>query len=158
LLSGNINSVTNTINTIPIYNIIAYIVLPLFSIIILYFIQRIDLYEIYNRFSHIYIFMLIEFCIIIISYTKVFSINLDILETRILQFFVHLYYYVPVIYFLAKPKANLNYSFGSESSFIAKRLRFLATIIYNIGENIIALLVSIILILYNIFPLLNTLK
>ncbi len=158
LIRANLSAEAATNYSISIYNLIAYLLLPLSLMVILYFIQRIDIYEIYNRFSHIYFFMAIEMFIIIISYTKILPINLDILETRILQFFIHLYYYVPVIYFLAKPKIRLEYSFGSESSYFAKKMRSLSTFVYNISENFIAIIISIILILYNVFPLLNTLK
>jgi hypothetical protein len=158
LTTANLSAESTSSYSISIYNLIAYLLLPLSLMVTLYFIQRIDIYEIYNRFNHIYFFMAIEIFIIIISYSKILPINLDILETRILQFFIHLFYYVPVIYFLAKPKIRLEYSFGSESSFFAKKLRFLSTFIYNISENFIAIIISIMLILYNIFPLLNNLK
>jgi hypothetical protein len=158
LTTANLSAESTSSYSISIYNLIAYLLLPLSLMVTLYFIQRIDIYEIYNRFNHIYFFMAIEIFIIIISYSKILPINLDILETRILQFFIHLFYYVPVIYFLAKPKIRLEYSFGSESSFFAKKMRFLSTFIYNISENFIAIIISIMLILYNIFPLLNNLK
>jgi hypothetical protein len=158
LITADLSAESVSSYSISIYNLIAYLLLPLSLMVTLYFIQRIDIYEIYNRFSHIYFFMLIEMFIIIISYLKILPINLDILETRILQFFIHLFYFVPVIYFLAKPKIKLEYSFGSESSFFAKKMRLFSSFIYNISENFIAVIISIMLILYNIFPLLNTLK
>jgi hypothetical protein len=158
LITANLSAESVSSYSISIYNLIAYLFLPLSLMVTLYFIQRIDIYEIYNRFSHIYFFMAIEVFIIIISYFKIFPINLDILETRILQFFIHLFYYVPVIYFLSKPKIKVEYSFGSESSFFAKKMRFFSSLIYNISENFIAVIISIMLILYNFFPLLNTLK
>jgi hypothetical protein len=158
LVTANLSAESVSSYSISIYNLIAYIFLPLSLMVTLYFIQRIDIYEIYNRFNHIYFFMAIEVLIIIISYSKILPINLDILETRILQFFIHLFYYVPVIYFLSKPKIKVEYSFGSESSFFAKKMRFFSSLIYNISENFIAVIISIMLILYNCFPLLNTLK
>jgi hypothetical protein len=158
LITANLSVESASSYSISIYNLFAYLLLPLSLMVTLYFIQRIDIYEIYNRFSHIYFFMAIEMFIIILSYSNILPINLDILETRILQFFIHLFYYVPVIYFLAKPKIKLEYSFGSESSFFAKKMRFFSTFIYNISENFITVIISIMLILYNIFPLLNTLK
>jgi hypothetical protein len=158
LITANLSAEGATGYSISIYNLIAYLLLPLSLMVTLYFIQRIDIYEIYNRFSHIYFFMAIEMFIIFISCSEILPINLDILETRILQFFIHLFYYVPVIYFLAKPKIKIEYSFGSESSYFAKKMRFFSSFIYNISENLIAVIISIMLILYNIFPLLNTLK
>ena len=158
LYNGSINPPKHTILTIPLYNIIVYIILPLLCMTILFFIKRIDKYEIYNRFNHVYIFMTIELIVIIISYSKILAIDLDILENRILQFFIHLFYYVPVIYFLAKPNSKVKYSYGSESSTTSNFLRVVSGYIYKISENLLVIVLIVLLISYNIFPLINTIN
>jgi hypothetical protein len=158
LFSGNL-SFENTVNlSIPNYNLLAYLILPLVLIFVLYYIKRIDFYEIYNRFSHVYIFMAIEFSVVIVSSSKILPIDLDIFETRILQFFIHLFYYVPIIYFLAKPRVKIEYAFGSEASFISKKMTIFSDLVYNFSEKFLTIVVTIMLISYNLFPLINSLK
>ncbi len=105
---------------ISFYYLFFYLVIPIILIILLSIIQRIDFYEILFKFSFIYIFMGVEILLILIEYFNLVSINLDIMSSRISQFFLHSLYYVPVIYY--SRNSTVGKKFGLESHNISKIL------------------------------------
>lgn len=133
------------------YYIIAYYVLPIVFMLMLYFIKRIDPYEIWFKFRHVYGFMAIEIGIVILSHLSIMPINTEILNSRISQFFLHLFYYTPVIYYLSRPYQD--YHKGVESKPVMKKLRMLINKVYPTFEQIFTLVISLLLIIYNIYPL-----
>jgi len=87
--------------SIPLYNIFFYFVLPTVLMTICIFILKIDLYEFYQKFINIYFLMLIEIFLILASINGL-GFELRMLETRITLFLLHFLYYIPIIYYLSK--------------------------------------------------------
>ncbi len=96
-----------TINT---YYIFVYFISPVFLIFILYLIKKIDYKEILLKFLHVYVLMMVELFLLISPLLLPFSIDPFLIENRITLFFLHLYYYVPIIYYGSMPSVtNKNY-------------------------------------------------
>lgn len=152
LSAGKINPELSPVNTLPLYNILLYLLLPVALMGALYFIQRIDLYEIVFKFRHIYAFLMVEVLVILLTTTRLLPIDLHVLRSRILQFFIHLFYFVPVIYYVSRPVYN--YTRGSEAGSFAAALRKNLYLLYSRGENIIAITLTLLLVIYNLFPIL----
>ena len=89
------------IQTLSLYHIFFYFILPSFLIIICILILKIDLYEFIQRFLNIYLLMFIEIFLLIASLNGL-GIEVEMIETRIAMFFLHFLYYVPVIYYLSR--------------------------------------------------------
>jgi hypothetical protein len=135
-------------SSIGIYYYLIYFAIPLFAISIIYFVKRIDIFEIVIKFWHIYVLLLVE--LLLISMNFIFNIGIDIssIQDRIALFFLHFYYYVPVIYY-AGLKSGFDYSFGIESKptsrVVSKSFRFIFSKLNIIYLPVIILL----LILYS---------
>ena len=91
----------NITQSMPFYNIFFYFILPPLLMIICILILKIDLYEFYQRFLHIYFLMFIEIFLVIASINGL-GVELKMLETRITLFLLHFLYYIPIIYYLSK--------------------------------------------------------
>jgi len=152
LSSGVYSIPIDTTNSfLPIYHLVVYFFIPLSLIFIQYLFLKIDPYELLLRFRHVYLLLLSE-AIVVLGISQGF-INLDfqVLNSRIIQFFFHAYYYVPVIYYATrselfivnKNKSNLliqrffikalQIFFGRHSKFFIVPLIILM-IIYNTQE------------------------
>jgi len=156
LSAGKINPDLSPVDTLPWYNIYFNLVLPAALMAMLYVIQRIDLYEIVFKFRHIYAFMLVEGFVIILTTTGLFSIDLLVLRSRILQFFIHLFYFVPVIYYVGRPLYQ--YTRGSEAKSFATVLRENIYLLYSRHEKNISISLTFLLLIYNLYPLLAFFK
>lgn len=155
LVTGQINPELSRVDTLPLYNIILYLFLPLLIMVVLYFIQRIDLFEILFKFRHIYALLFVEIFVIILTSTNIVPIDLQILRSRILQFFIHLYYFVPIIYYVSRPVYH--YTRGSEAKSIAAFLRKNLFWAYSQSGNVLAVILTVLLFIYDLFPLLTIL-
>ena len=156
LSAGKINPDLSPVDTLPWYNIYFNLVLPAALMAMLYVIQRIDLDEIVFKFRHIYAFMLVEGFVIILTTTGLFSIDLLVLRSRILQFFIHLFYFVPVIYYVGRPLYQ--YTRGSEAKSFATVLRENIYLLYSRHEKNISITLTFLLLIYNLYPLLAFFK
>lgn len=106
---------------VGLYYCIAYFIVPLTLMFFIYQIQRVDIYEILFKFWYVYVLMILEALLLAISVFSPFGIHLSVVQNRIAFFFLHFYYYVPVIYFASR--ANHTYYSGTESGRIAASLR-----------------------------------
>ena len=122
LVLGHVDASLNA-SVVPLgtYYLLAYLGMPLFLITILFVVQRIDPYELFYNFRHVYIIMLTEIVLVTVSSLGIFPLDLHITQNRIVQFFAHIYYYLPVIYFASRPV--ISHAFGFESRWIARCLR-----------------------------------
>lgn len=95
-------------NDITLYFITFYLIMPIFSLLILYYFQKIDKFEIIFKFSNIFILIFIELFLVLLF--KFYNINFitHITLNRSTVFFLHFYYYVPFIYYLIRPTTNLD--------------------------------------------------
>ena len=82
---GLINS--GPIGNINLFYFGVYFVLPFILTLIVYFVKKIDLYEILTSFIHVYILLLVEFLILASSLLLPNSIHIDIVQNRIPLFF-----------------------------------------------------------------------
>lgn len=84
----------------------AYFALPLALLAVTYVVDRIDIYELFTRFWPVFVLMGAEF--ILINMRPVLGIGVppDLIFTRLGMFFLHFYYFVPVLYYLAQPRSR----------------------------------------------------
>jgi len=108
-------------STVSIYYISMYLCVPLILVGILFFVQRIDPYDLLYRFRHVYILMLTEVFVLLVVLTGIVPVNLQIFQNRLAQFFMHTYYYLPVIYYASQVKFAP--VFGLEGLRISRALR-----------------------------------
>ena len=95
-------------NDITFYFILFYLFFPIFLLIILFFLQKIDLTEILFKFLNIFTLIIIELFFILIF--KMYGHNFfsHITMNRSTVFFLHFFYYVPFVYYLTRPLTNLD--------------------------------------------------
>lgn len=132
------------------YNLVLYNFMPLFLSILFFKIKRIDPYEVWFKFKYVYLFLIIEIVINILVYTKIFIVDLNVLNKQVLQFVIHLLYYTPIIYYLSRQSGN--YSFGSESSKISMNTSNLFFYAFTYLKKPFFYLLIILLLAFN-FPL-----
>ncbi|MCE3237241.1 MAG: hypothetical protein K0R24_222 [Gammaproteobacteria bacterium] len=113
--------VSSPVTQASLYYYFAYFILPLILMMLIYFIQRIDFYEIVFKFWHVYMLILIEFILVSISIETPIDINLFVLQNRIAFFFLHFYYYVPFLYYATRSPHT--YFTGVESVSLSSALR-----------------------------------
>jgi len=114
VLENSVVENRETTITYDYYNLVLYNFLPLFLSFVFFKIKRIDPYEVWFKFKYIYLFLGIEIFINLLVYSKIFIIDLNILNKQVLQFVIHLLYYTPIIYYLSRQ--SINYRFGPESN------------------------------------------
>lgn len=112
IIYSNINfskiSPTGDTNSITFYFIIFYLLLPVFLLAILFYLQKIDLSEIFFKFLNIFILIFIELFLVLIL--KIYNLNFinHITSNRSTVFFLHFFYYIPFVYYLIRPVTNLD--------------------------------------------------
>lgn len=144
-------------NEINFFYYFAYFIIPVVSIAIIYFIKRIDLYEIFIKFWHIYILLLIELLLVSMNYMFNIGIDLDIIQNRIALFFLHFYYYVPIIYY-AKQTIEFDYSFGIESKRISRCFNKILNFIFYRFNKIYLPIIILLLFLYSAISAISSYK
>jgi len=127
---------------------LAYFVLPLVLMGIVFLVKKIDPYEIFKRFGYIFVLMSVEFLIILISGFFFGNVQINHWFSRMF-IFIHFFYLVPGIYYLSRINI-LSFSFGTEAHPVAKRLEknvknFLTFFEYNIIPIVFILLLLFIL-------------
>lgn len=95
------------------YYYFAYFIIPLSAIGVIYVIDRIDYFELIVKFWIIFVLMFIEFVLVACGGVSVFGLSSDMIDARIGIFFLHMFYYVPVLYYLCRE--NRTYALGVES-------------------------------------------
>ncbi len=131
-----------------LYYVLAYLVMPLLLVGIVVIVQRVDPIELLFNFRHIYAIMTIEITLLVLATTEALPINLMILENRIVQFFAHVYYYLPIIYFAARP--NTNPAFGLESLAMARAVRNALHLLFGRRSVIYIAIIIALLCVYNL--------
>ena len=95
-----------------------YFAAPLLLLALAFAVMRIDPHEILFKFWHIFLLLLLEFAIVFDADVLGVGLNLEIVTSRIPLFFLHFYYYVPVLYFATRPQRV--YQSGPESRPLAR--------------------------------------
>ena len=132
-----------------LYNILIYNILPLSLSILLFLTKRIDLKEVWFKFKYIYLFIILELFLNLIVYFK--FLNLDLLRAnrQILQFPIHMMYYLPLIYYLRRKPYK--YSYGFESKNISLNFSKMTYFIFEKSKNFIFYSIVILIFYFN-FP------
>jgi hypothetical protein len=130
-----------------LYYYFAYFILPLTLMMIIYFIQRVDFYEIVFKFWHVYMLMLIEFILVSISIVTPIDINLFVLQNRIAFFFLHFYYYVPFLYYAARSPHT--YFIGVESVSLFSALRNGLSRLFSVYNRVYLPIIIVLLIIFS---------
>ena len=136
--SGNIN----------LFYFGVYFVLPFILTLIVYFVKKIDSYEIFTSFIHVYILLFVEFLILASSLLLPNSIHIDIVQNRIPLFFLHFYYYIPFIYLVTRP-VGYEYSYGLEATKFSKKIDFGLNYVFNRLDKIYLYLIIFLLFIFS---------
>jgi hypothetical protein len=147
LIKGRVDGSLSASASVGLYYIFAYFVVPILLIFLLFLVQRIDPKELFFNFRHIYLLIFAEIMVFSLSYIGVLPLNLEIVEHRIVQFFSHVYYYVPIIHFASRPSKIP--AFGTERTIIAKSLRTIMNFIFSRCSSIYLPIAIILLFAYN---------
>ncbi len=148
LFYGNFKQIHEYSN-VNLYNIILYNLFPLILSLLLYFVKRIDLIEVWFKFKIIYLFLFLEIIINLLVYFKIFNLNLTISNKQILQFPIHMMYFLPLIYYLKRNP--FQYNFGIESKSLSIKISKISYFLFEKSKNY--LFYSLVLLtFYFIFP------
>lgn len=146
LLYGDIRQ-THEYSSINLYNIIIYNLLPLTISALLYYIKRIDLNEVWFKFKFIYTFFFVEILLNLLVYLKILNIDLLIINKQVLQFPIHMMYYLPLIYFLRRKPVLYNY--GVESQKFSLKLSNLTYLLFEKSKNFVFYSLIILIFYFN---------
>ena len=119
-LSILVDTSTN-LKSINWFMIIVYFAVPLAALAFTYRVFRVDPYEIVYKFFPIWIVMSVELILVLLWGFFGIGIPSELLFNRITLFFLHIFYFVPPIYYMNRFK--FNYHFGTESLLISKKIR-----------------------------------
>jgi len=98
-ISKNEIFILKTMQNYPTYNFLVYFFLPTILMLLTFKFFKIDMREFVQKFLPIYLLMIIELFLILLSING-FGFDLQMLENRITMFLLHFLYYVPIIYYL----------------------------------------------------------
>jgi hypothetical protein len=98
-ISENEIFILKTMRNYPTYNFLVYFFLPTILMLLTFKFFKIDMREFVQKFLPIYLLMIIELFLILLSING-FGFDLQMLENRITMFLLHFLYYVPIIYYL----------------------------------------------------------
>ena len=146
LYFGNVKQL-HEYSSINLYNIIIYNLLPLIISALLYFIKRIDLKEVWFKFKIIYAFFFVEIFLNLLVYLKILNIDLLIINRQVLQFPIHMMYYLPLIYYLRRRPFKYNY--GVESQKFSLKLSQVIYLIFEKSKNFVFYSLIILIFYFN---------
>lgn len=98
-----------------------YFVVPLIALVLTFWAFRVDPYEIIYKFLPIWIVMSVELILVLLWSVFGIGIPTELLFNRITLFFLHIFYFIPPIYYMNRFK--FNYHSGTESLLISKKIR-----------------------------------
>jgi len=159
IFSWKISSVYNSVEAIGLiasgsgggpdfFYIAAYFFLPLSVTAFVFFIKKVDPYEILTKFIHVYILLFIEFVLVTSSMLLSKSVEIDVVQTRIALFFLHFYYYTPFIYLVTRP-IGYTYSRGLEAKEIIRKIEHGLNFIFNRLDKIYLPLIIVFLFIFS---------
>ena len=131
--------------TISYYSIIFYFLVPLVLIFLCLFLLKIDFYEFSQKFLNIYLMMIVEIILIVLSINGI-GFELQMLENRITMFLLHFLYYVPIIYYLSKDE--IFYINSINKSSISGKVVIVFYYIFNKYKNFYLLAFTFLIIVF----------
>jgi hypothetical protein len=121
-------------NSVNWFFLFAYCAMPLGALAIVYRIFRIDPYEIRVKFLPIWVMMGVEIGITIAWEIFNIGITSDMARLRLGLPFLHILYFVPVIYFLCR--SSIDYQRGSEGSMVSRHIRLSLSYFFRNGSYV----------------------
>ena len=146
ILNGDVKQI-HEYSSLNLYNVIIYNLLPLIMSVLLYLIKRIDLKEVWFKFKIIYAFIFAEIFLNLLVYLKILNIDLVIANRQVLQFPIHMMYYLPLIYFLKRTPFQYNY--GIESQKLSLKLSQVTFFLFEKSKNFIFYSLVILIFYFN---------
>jgi len=109
------------------YYVISYFIIPVIFLIIVKLSYKIDSYEILINFWQVYLLMFIELIILLgLTYLNYQGLSESLVKYRIVQFFLHGYYFVPPLHFITREKFIVDtHSKSITNSFFISMRKFL---------------------------------
>ncbi len=136
---------------IPLYNFVFYLLFPFLIIIFLFKYIKIDKYEFYNKFLNIYILMMIEIVIILLSINGI-GLDLKMFQNRITLFLLHYLYYAPIIYYLNKDEIFIVNKISNKNKYMYSSIK-LIYFIFNKYKFFYLIPFTLLIVLYFILSL-----
>jgi hypothetical protein len=101
--------------------ILAYCVFPLLLLRLAYGVFRVDPYELLIKFLPVWVAMIVELVLSLSWQFFGIGIPSELLQSRLGLYFLHIFYFTPVIYCMHRSIGN--YSIGTESLLISYKIR-----------------------------------
>jgi len=103
------------------FTIVTYMMVPLLLLALCFIAFRIDPYELVIKFNLVWITMLVELFLLVCWAVFGFGIPGDVMDARLGLYFLHLFYYVPTIYYAHR--SYTGYFSGSEATLFSLYFR-----------------------------------
>jgi hypothetical protein len=146
IINADFSVVPAAASDVELYYYTVYLAVPILLILLLYLLYHFDPYELLFRFRHVYFIMSVEIFLLCISSTGIIPLDMHIMKNRIVQFFAHTYYYIPIIYFASK---NNTYTLPTENYAVNILQKMLHAFFYTYSIYFLSI-VSVLLCIYNI--------
>lgn len=103
------------------FTVSAYMIMPLVLLGVAVLAYRVDPYELLVKFHLVWITMLVELCLIVLWQSFQIGLPTDIIAARLGIYFLHLFYFVPAIYYANR--SFVKYYHGVEALSLSKYIR-----------------------------------
>ena len=104
------------------FTVSVYMVLPLALLVVATIAYRVDPYELLVKFHLVWITMLVELWLIVLWQCFQIGLPTDVIYARLSIYFLHLFYFVPAIYYANR--SFVKYYRGFEGSVLSRYIRF----------------------------------
>ncbi len=138
----NLHQVTN-------YFFVTYFILPLILLGIAYYFFKVDKFEILVKFLPIFLLMIIELFLVLLKTTTGIGLEIELIFNRIGIFFLHLFYFVPALYYLSR---DLYFETQDQNN-LKNKIQKLINKFFNTGSKFYIPLLLVMLTLYSTISL-----
>jgi hypothetical protein len=132
-------------NAVSVYYYVVYFLIPIMLTSLVCLVQRVDYYEILSRFWHVIALMITE-CLLVVG-ASFLPIEPSTVTNRIPFYFLHFYYYIPLIYFCSR-QTHHAYSHGIESNALANWVRRGLSWLFMRGSKYYLVVISLLLFVF----------
>lgn len=139
----------STFNQVPNYVLIANFALPLLLLALAYYFFKVDKFELLIKFLPIFLLMLIELFLIVLRVTTGIGLDINLIFNRIGTVFLHLFYFVPSLYYLSR---DIYFNFNYKNSYKIK-FQKLINQFFNSGSKFYLPILLILLTFYSLASL-----
>lgn len=147
IMALNTEFIDEPVSKVTPYYFFTYLISPLLLLAIVSYLTKVDIKEIYFRFSSIYALLLLEALFLLVDILGIFPINFDYLSQGIGQSLLHQLYYAPCICFLSRFSSS--YRPSSINGEIKDRVLFSISYAYKFSERYLLHFIIAFLLFYN---------